>query len=178
MTPLCDLAMKYSTDKCPHHRGLRPGHSYTPYYHELLKGISIQHQRLLEIGVETGSSLRMWRDYFSTSRIIGLDVNRSYLFHEERISTHLCDVSDPVVLSGITWYYRAFDIIIDDGSHQLKDQVAAALTILPYVSGFYVIEDVHESNVAALQEQFPKGEIVTFRKDFPSRDDRIMVIRL
>jgi hypothetical protein len=43
-TELCKIAAKWGTDKVP-----SIGHSYTPYYHELLKGKTVR--RMLEIGI-------------------------------------------------------------------------------------------------------------------------------
>jgi len=46
VTPLCDIAFKYGTDKCP-----QLGHSYTPFYYDLLKDKRETIKKVLEFGI-------------------------------------------------------------------------------------------------------------------------------
>ena len=149
---LTKLAEKYRTDKCPKY-----GHSYTPYYNQLFKGL--KPRALLEIGVGTtgtmghvegyqpGASLRMWRDYFPDTMIYGCDIDPLVLFEENRIKTFVCDQTQKKdlerVMHGVS---KELDIIIDDGSHNTGHQISTARQLLPSLSntGIYVIEDVHE----------------------------------
>jgi len=88
-TPLCEIAYKYKTDKCPQIK-----HAYTPYYYELLKDKRNKVKKVLEFGVETGASLRMWRDFFPNAKIYGADILKKWIFQEDRIKTYLCDEND------------------------------------------------------------------------------------
>lgn len=149
MTPLCELAKKYGTDKFPW---------YTPFYH-LLLGQRNDICRVLEIGIGTpeamkhvtgykpGASLRMWRDYFSRAQVYGLDVDARVLFSEERIKTAQADQSDPAALYRAVWPFTSsdFDLIVDDGSHDPEHQVTTFNTLFPLVAegGLYIIEDVN-----------------------------------
>ena len=74
---LAALAIRYGSDK--HHH-----HYYTPYYERHLKNLrkSKNILNILEIGVggnecteSGGASLRMWRDYFPGSQIVGVDLH-------------------------------------------------------------------------------------------------------
>lgn len=151
MTPLCLLALKNESDKGGRH--LRYGgeycegtHGYTIEYDRLLSPMRDKVKSLLEIGVNRGCGLRMWRDYFPNAQIIGLDNSPATLFEEERIKCFEADQSDPaslltaVALSGI----EEFDVIIDDGSHQLTHQLISLRALHPFVrpGGYYFIEDV------------------------------------
>jgi 8-demethyl-8-alpha-L-rhamnosyltetracenomycin-C 2'-O-methyltransferase len=147
MTPLCHLARHYATDKGGAH--LQAGdtcHNYTPAYHELFKDRREQVKWVLEIGVNYGCSLRMWKDYFPRAQIIGLDSNESCLFHEERIACFPADqfnerdLVDVVELLG----KPELDLIIDDGSHEPAHQIFSAQVLLPYLErdGIYIIEDI------------------------------------
>jgi cephalosporin hydroxylase len=168
---LTELANKYGTDKSPSHKGLRPGHSYTPFYEKLFAGLDPE--ILLEIGVETGASLRMWRDYFPRVLVIGLDIDAKRMFAEERILT-LCAnaaAADPVK------FPLKIDIVIDDGSHQIEDQCAAFRNFWPLVKegGFYCIEDVQrDSRLPLIAAGFAIEE---FDPNFPTGDDRVAARR-
>lgn len=151
MSRLCELAEKYGCDKTS-----SIFHDYTPYYHSLLNGR--QPGNVLEIGIGNvacmnhlkqympGASLRMWRDYFPTALVTGLDNDPGVLFKDTRIFSLLCDQSNPESLRQIIQTLgKRFDLIIDDGSHQLEHQALTANTLIPALlspNGVYVIEDV------------------------------------
>src|SRR5882724_5674198 len=113
-TPLCELAIKHDTDKAP-----RTGHAYTPYYHELFKNHRDSFRKVMEIGIDRGASLRMWRDYFPNAHIYALDCDPYKLINEDRIHSIICNQGDQLHLMVVKqWAGREFDLILDDGSHQ------------------------------------------------------------
>ena len=147
MTPLCELARHYQTDKGGWH--LHAGdtcHNYTPTYHKLLAPVRETVKAVLEIGVNYGPSLRMWRDYFPNARIIGLDCNAECLFTDGRIECFAADqynaesLEGALNLAGIDKY----DLIVDDGSHFEHHQVFSANVLAPRLApnGLYIIEDI------------------------------------
>jgi hypothetical protein len=117
-------------------------------------------RHVLEVGVSRGASLKMWRDYFPQATIYGLDCSEGhdgyYLewragVDTERIELYKLDQSREEELTqflalmqerGIT-----FDLVVDDGSHLMRDQQITLRHFFPLVrpGGFYVIEDVHTS---------------------------------
>lgn len=57
-------------------------HGYLTEYHRAFSPIRYRRKRVLEIGVGGGAdpelgggSLRLWRDYFPFSRVVGLDIH-------------------------------------------------------------------------------------------------------
>lgn len=160
-TELCKLAYKYGTDKCPQIK-----HSYTPFYYELLKNRRRSIKKVLEIGIgpykgrrynKSGASLYMWRDFFPSAQIYGADNRPQTLFEDARIKTYLCDErikDDLVKLIGNIG--SDIDIFVDDGSHELRDQIFTCLTLMPLLQKnvIYIIEDVTFSKklVKALNE--------------------------
>lgn len=152
LTPLCELALKHGTDKGGWH--LKAGdtcHNYTPAYHELFKYRREQVKRVLEIGVNYGPSLRMWRDYFPNATVFGFDCNEACLFQEDRIECYAADQNNKAsLLHAIqqTMYTNAdtdqYDLIVDDGSHEFAHQLFSPHVLLPYLAplGAYVIEDI------------------------------------
>jgi hypothetical protein len=153
-TRLCELAEKYGSDKVA-----SIFHDYTPFYDQLLRDRDAK--RVLEVGIGTpaamnhvpgyqvGASLFMWRDYFQSAQIWGIDNDPSAnLSFKHDIHTVMCDqgdsrsLTDTAVLLGSN---GKFDLIIDDGSHRTDHQALTANTLIPILlptTGVYVIEDV------------------------------------
>jgi demethylmacrocin O-methyltransferase len=127
---LYHLAVQHGTDKADH--------GYLPYYARHLRR---QHIRsLLEVGVATGASLRMWRDWLPHAAIYGVDIGPiPATVADRRIATFECDVKALPVPAG--W---ALDVVVDDGSHHAEDIVAGWRRLWPAVTagGWYVIEDL------------------------------------
>lgn len=151
MTPLCDLARKHETDKGGRHYRYGGGdsdtcHEYTPIYWDLLHEKREQVKRVLEIGINAGSSLRMWAEFFPNAKIIGVDCNPNCLFQEDRITCVQADQNNPEQLrNAVDWVGGGpFDLIIDDGSHETEHQITSIQTLLPYLTddGIYVVEDL------------------------------------
>lgn len=136
MTPLCELAEKYGTDKFAKH-------NFTPVYYERLKDRKVS--RVLEVGIKRGASLLMWEEFFPEAAIYGIDHNPLALFTVGRIKSLFADQKDPASLIDVaTKAGGNFDLIVDDGSHHWSLQLSTALALLPLLSdhGLYVIEDV------------------------------------
>lgn len=100
---------------------------------------------LLEVGIWSGDSLRLWGEYFSQARIMGIDV---YLMPQvgpmvakyNSISVVIADAYTTDKVSTLS----EFDVIIDDGSHNLANQLFMVENYLPKVKpgGLFVIEVV------------------------------------
>ena len=101
---------------------------------------------ILEIGVDNGDSLRIWREYFSQANICGIDIDKKD-FIIKNVSILQGDQSDKLFLESIIKKYEKFDIIIDDGSHQAKHIIASFNFLFSHLNdkGIYVIEDLQTS---------------------------------
>ena len=76
--------------------------------------------KLLEVGVHRGGSLKLWRDYFPRSTIVGIDRQLPEHFEPgDRVQVFQGRQQDPVFLSKVATITApaGFDIIIDDASH-------------------------------------------------------------
>ena len=147
MTPLCELARKHQTDKGGRHTlAGQICHEYTPVYWDLLNERRHNVYDVLEIGVNTGASLRMWAEFFPCASIVGLDNNLSTLFIEGHIKTCYADQSSPGSLHDAmrSMHMPYVDLIVDDGSHDPAHQVITLNALLPYLRphGLYVVEDM------------------------------------
>jgi hypothetical protein len=117
-------------------------HIYESYFNSLKeKKINI-----LEIGVDNGDSLRLWRDYFPNANICGIDILKKD-FKINNVEIMCGDQSDENFLSTIVDKYKKFDIIIDDGSHISKHIIQSFTYLFDYLNnnGIYVVEDLQTS---------------------------------
>lgn len=146
------LAAKYGTDKLTH--------GYIPFYEQNLPKTP---KRILEIGVKEGRSLAMLAEYFPDAEIHGLDLfeeNNSFdamklcrdgkVENIERIFLHTGNQCNWRILEQLRKY--DFDVIIDDGSHNSRDQL---MTFFGLFNGkHYFIEDLH-----CCREEFYRQEL-------------------
>ncbi len=135
MGHLRELLNIYHADKIP----------FVDIYENFFNPIKDSIKTLLEIGIQYGGSLKMWKNYFPKAIIYGIDIADSCKrFEEERIKIFIGDQSNIEFLKTITDAGKSFDIIIDDGSHKRSHQLASFNYLLPFVksNGFYIIEDI------------------------------------
>lgn len=94
--------------------------------------------RVLEIGVDHGGSLQMWKSYFGfQARVVGVDINPACAdYAEAQIEIVIADQCKLPELG-------KFDIIIDDGSHICAHQSITYREMWPRCHGVYLIEDCH-----------------------------------
>jgi hypothetical protein len=134
------LARRYDTDKADHTHYLRN-------YEENFSSLVDKNVRLLELGVRTGGSLLLWRDYFPRGLIVGLDINSVRIEDETgRIRTYQGAQEDTGLLDRIAAEAApdGFDIIIDDCSHiGVLSRVSFWHLFDNYLKsgGLYIIED-------------------------------------
>lgn len=110
---------------------------------------------LLEVGVSHGGSLQMWREYFGPkARIFGADINPDCLkLAEERTKIFIGDQGDRKFLRTLAREIPRIDIIVDDGGHTMRQQIATFEELFPRVSenGVYLCEDTHTSYWSAFR---------------------------
>jgi len=139
---LTALADKYKTDKGS------GGHHYTNVYEYFFYPIKDSAQKVLEIGVSEGASLKMWRDYFPKAIIYGIDIKDRSRLNSKTIKTFIADQADRKKLQYfIDASGAGFDIILDDGGHTMEQQQVSIGYLFRYLKryGFYIIEDVQTS---------------------------------
>jgi 23S rRNA U2552 (ribose-2'-O)-methylase RlmE/FtsJ len=187
-SPLCELAYKYGTDKCPHIGPI--GHSYTPFYYNLFKDKQESFKKVLELGIgspgrmhkvkhyKTGASLYMWRDFFPNAQIYGVDILPETMFEDDRIKTFLCDETKPEELKTLIENIGSdIDLVIDDAIHQRRYQINACLWLMPLLNKdvVYIIEDVRypDKIMQALQKDYN----CHLRNGVNPRSDNLIIVR-
>jgi hypothetical protein len=182
---LSKLAYKYMTDKCPQIK-----HPFTPVYFELLKDKRKSIKKVLEIGVgyektalpwrpyRTGASLLMWRDFFPNALIYGADNDPKAIYNGKRIKSFLCNQSKKEDLTKLIKKVGSdIDLLIDDGSHKLKDQIFTCLTLMPMIKKdvIYIIEDVkYPKKISSALKRYDCW-IPNLKRQF--KDDNVVVVR-
>lgn len=128
-------------------------HDYLRRYDVLLEPyLSKEGLRLLEVGVKKGGSMVLWRELFPDSATIyGIDVNPDVprFSSDAGIKVLIFDSTDGDAARA-SLRGRRFDIIIDDGFHEVGHQLATFRALHPFLepTGVYIIEDVVEFDPA------------------------------
>jgi cyclopropane fatty-acyl-phospholipid synthase-like methyltransferase len=150
-------------------------------YEDLFKDMRLSAKNIIEIGVDNGGSIFMWREYFENAKVIGID-NKDcpQLFNRERIEFIKADAYDQQIVSQ---FQDDFDVIIDDGPHTLESMT---FIIKEYINktkenGVIVIEDIQDFNwTNILKRQVPENfevEVRDLRRVRNRYDDILMIIR-
>lgn len=173
-----DIAVKYGTDKATH--------GYMPYYEEHFNNLPEfiwDSMHLLEIGCKEGASLRMWREIHPKIKLTTID-----LFEEYGAPT---EIEGLKILKGsqsngrilqVARELGPYDVIIDDGSHNSRDQLISFYGLLG-CTYMYVVEDLHCCNdefyrqgMAFEQTMLGQMKTNTFPFPFELYEDKIAFI--
>lgn len=135
---ITELLKKYNSDK------VNP-HTYGEAYEEIFRKFNREaNLNILEIGIQKGGSLCAWRDYFPNARITGIDIVDEIApeYRKDGIKYVICDVNE----------FRSdemYDIVIDDGSHWLKDVIhtVSYFSRKLNVGGVIFVEDVQNNKL-------------------------------
>jgi hypothetical protein len=150
MSLLYSLSEKHKTNKS--------WHGYMSFYEKLLDPIRLDVTHMLEIGIDQGSSLKVWKEYFPKSAIFGIDLVIPDCVKNAEYVCGVGDQSNPADLQKLLrqWGNPQFDCIIDDGGHTVKQQRVSIETLWSSVrpGGYYIIEDLH-TNIRAMHYIHP-----------------------
>lgn len=124
-------------------------HHYIPIYSEVFSFFRNKPIHVLEIGVGKGGGLKMWREYFGPeAKIYGIDIDEKCSEYDGLYGTvRIGSQSDLTFLERVFEEMGRIDIVIDDGSHHMKDLRKSFEFLFPKIEygGVYLIEDLHTS---------------------------------
>jgi hypothetical protein len=105
--------------------------------------------RILEIGIYRGGSLDMWQWFFGDQvTLVGVDIDEAAkVAADPRHVVEIGDQTDPDFLRRVSEKHGPFDIVIDDGGHEMRQQIVTAETLFPLLKdgGVFLVEDCHTS---------------------------------
>lgn len=133
------LGKIHYTDKIHHH-------GYNRFYEDYLNKYRNKQFNFLEIGMDYGESMKLWRDYFKSANIYGLEIQQEY--KEGRINVIKGDQSNLTDLKNLVKITNKCDVILDDGSHVPEHQLISFNYLFEKClseGGVYIIEDIETS---------------------------------
>ena len=152
MKTLNEIAIKYGVDK------LELG--FLPHYENRLEPIRNNVTKVLEIGVETGCSHRMWLEYFPNATVYGYDIFETGYEEFKKLQKGNPNLDRSVLYKGdqsninhlnefLQLYGNNFDLIIDDGMHSPLANLNLILSSIEYLKkgGCLVIEDINQNSI-------------------------------
>jgi hypothetical protein len=124
---------------------------------------------MLEIGINTGSSLRLWKEFFPFAFIHGADIGFSD--EGDRYKVHKVDQSKVEDLLSLSAEVQEAFFIIDDGSHIPEHQlltldVLFVKTLIP--GGIYIIEDIEVS-------YWRRGQLYGYKTNYGLHSQRSLI---
>ena len=148
---LDELFHHYGSDKAEIFKKTnQQGHGFSNFYEKKLKIFKNKKINILEIGSYAGSSAAAFVKYLPNSQVFCFDINISnFKFSSKSIEVFGIDISNiRKTEKTITNLYKKnnfqfFDLIIDDGSHNLSDILISFNYLFKHLKsgGIYVIED-------------------------------------
>lgn len=136
---------------------------------------------MLEIGLATGDSIKLWDRYFEKSIIFGVDISIVFPKQGYKNTVYIleADATKGSILKALAGH--AFDIIIDDGDHQTASQLATFEILKRKMKkgGLYIIEDllaldIERERYMALHENV---EIIDMRHINGRFDNALCIIK-
>lgn len=117
---------------------------YAPkVYEKIFQSLKESELMILEVGIRTGASLKLWVEYFSRAYVTGVDISNHDVV-EKFISHPRIRCIFENAYSENFLPESSFDIIIDDGPHSLDSQIFAITYFVRLLKpgGFLFIEDI------------------------------------
>ncbi len=151
--PACEMEALFRDHKG---RVIHKWQHYLAIYDELLAdyksglpGAGHRPLRFLEIGVNKGGSLQLWRKFLGPEAIIfGVDVDPSCAsVADADVQVRIGSQADPEFLKSVVAEMGGIDVVLDDGSHIGEHQHVSFTVLFPLLAegGLYLIEDLHTS---------------------------------
>ena len=131
-----------------HGRQLAKWDHYFRIYDRHFKRFRNASPKFLEIGVNHGGSLQLWRKYFGPKAVIfGIDIDPrcSVIDDAPAVNVRIGSQTDRNFLNAVVQEMSGIDIVLDDGSHNSNHQRTTFDLLFPLVNpnGIYVVEDLH-----------------------------------
>ena len=122
------------------------GHGYAKIYENFLNNLRESKLNILEIGSFYGNASAALNFYFKNAYIFSADINPDmYCYRGLRLKNFYVDSSSrESIQKNIIDKKIKYDVIIEDASHMLKDQIISFFMLFPLVEkkGFFITEEI------------------------------------
>jgi|TARA_R110000737_G_C14603779_1_gene489620 hypothetical protein len=169
-------------------------HGYQSMYHKIFTFYHPKH--IMEFGIKMGHSHECWLNLFPEAMVYGLDIAKDPMFHSD--SEHLNSSKARLLFdkrSDERLHYRTslqqlgiddedpnfqFDVIIDDGDHNVGAQIGSFIIWRNKFKHVYVIEDIlsEEYLWAIRRVVHGLGYITHVEKSSKIRDDSQYILAI
>jgi hypothetical protein len=165
-------------------------HDYLPYYDLMFNEFRNKEINIFEIGYQYKGSLRLWEKYFLYAKIRAIDITEERPFIEDakalnllteietgsRVKTEIKDLNTLTKR-----YFKDFipDIVIEDSSHELQDQLFIIRLIYPLLrkGGLLIIEDIQDlDNQKSEFEKLGYEFYIIDKRNETGRYDEVLLI--
>ena len=160
-------------------------HSYCDYYQNIFNEFDSK-ITILEIGTYRGGWAYTLSNVVPNHKIVAIDIedNVSSICRNDNIDYIFKDAYCNLTIEYIKQNYNNFDVIIEDGPHNLESQIYTIVNYLPLLkkNGILIIEDIQNINYVNTLVNFVDTtkfdvNILDFRKNKNRYDDIIIEIR-
>ena len=121
-------------------------HGYAKIYENYFKEIKKNRMNIIELGAFYGNASAALYFYFRNSFIFSADINPDmFLYRSKRIKNFYTDTSSrSSIQENLLKMDIKFDIIIEDASHMLKDQIISLFMLFKSLQsgGLFIIEEI------------------------------------
>ena len=121
-------------------------HGYAKIYEKYLKEHKEKSLNIIELGSFYGNASAAFYFYFKNSQIYSADINPDmYLYRSKRLINFFTDTSSrSSIEKNILKKNIQFDLIIEDASHMLKDQIISLFILFKNLKsgGFFIVEEI------------------------------------
>lgn len=152
MESLATIYDRYKGADCLHGSDKGTIHSYIDVYEEVFAPYRLSARRVVEIGMMSGQSLRMWEEYFPQAEVYGVDLcdqphgGLADLRPMVAEGTHRIAFFNAADHAEVDGHFgdKMFDVVIDDASHYVPDQLAIYRNFKTHLApgGVHIIEDI------------------------------------
>jgi hypothetical protein len=126
--------------------GIHKWLQYFPAYARHFSQFIGKEVHIMEIGVQSGGSLDMWKEVFGPgAHVYGGDINAKCKLYEDNQTKIFIGDQGPEYWAQVKKEVPRIDILIDDGGHMPDQQTGTLGMMLENLSpnGIYMTEDVH-----------------------------------
>ena len=131
------------------------GHGYSIFYEKKFEKFKNNKINILEIGSYSGASAAAFTKFFPNSNIFCFDINISnFIYKSKQIHVFGLDIKNKISVEKALnliltkFNIKEFDVIIDDGSHNLNDILITLKSFFKLLKkkGLFIIEDFKYPN--------------------------------